>query len=69
MKSEREIRAYRDDLRKSRNLDCDCRRKHSRGCRKRQLVMLSMDEALSWILDENFEHDECVEYVAKEVRQ
>lgn len=69
MKTEREIRAHRDDLREAACFPCGCARAgHAEECKRGRLMMVVAAHALSWALGEVPDYDRVVEEVARAVR-
>jgi hypothetical protein len=70
MKSEALVRAHRDDLRRVREMSCDCAgTAHEVECLIGSRMMYCAEQTLSWALGENDAMDAMVEEMAKRVRE
>lgn len=67
MKTLEEIRQYRDDLRTSLFIPCDCVEKgHDDECEKGRLMITMTIDQLSWVIGENNQHQELVDHIHDE---
>ena len=65
MKTEAEIRTFRDNLRRTLKYDCQCRGLvHDHECLLGRSIAIGTEAALSWLLEEDGHYDHMVEQIA-----